>query len=237
MRPFRPKGLTFGKPNRFMNKILSATIFALLFSFCIFAQTYDRVKLWDAEINSLTQIDIKQTPPKNAVLFVGSSSIRGWRNLRESFPNLDVINRGFGGSRLEDVNFYFDRIVTPYNPKTIVLYAGENDINDGVSPEKVLKDYQKFLELVRAKLPKVKLIYISLKPSPSRWKLAENFRKANDLIKAEIAKDKRAVFVDVWTPMLAANGEPRPELFIGDNLHMNEKGYAVWRQSLEKYLK
>lgn len=220
-----------------MKKLLFSAIFALfLFSFAISAQEYSRAEIWDKEIDALTEIDLKQTPPKDAVLFVGSSSIRLWRDLRTSFPDLNVINRGFGGSRLEDVNFYFDRIVAPYNPKTIVLYAGENDVNDGIAPEKVLADFRQFSKLVRAKFPKAKLLYVSLKPSPSRWKLSANFRKTNELIKAEIAKDKRAQFVDVWQKMLNGNGEPKAEIFGEDKLHMNEKGYAIWREILTKYL-
>lgn len=221
-----------------MKKILSAAIFTL-FAFTLFvsAQTYDRAKIWDKEINALTEIDTKQTPPKNAVLFVGSSSIRMWKNLRSSFPDLNVINRGFGGSRLEDVNFYFDRIVAPYNPKTIVLYAGENDVNEGVAPETVLESYRKFAAMAHNKFPKSKLLYVSLKPSPSRWNLADNYRTTNDLIKAEIATDKRAKFIDVWSPMLGANNEPKPEIFLEDKLHMNEKGYAIWHGVLAKYLK
>lgn len=220
-----------------MKRLLFLITFASVFAFSVVAQTYDRAKIWDAEINSLTEIDQKQTPPKDAVLFVGSSSMRLWKNLRTSFPQINVINRGFGGSRLEDVNYYFDRIVAPYNPKTIVLYAGENDVNDGIAPEKVLADFRQFSKLVRTKFPKAKLLYVSLKPSPSRWKLADNFRKTNELIKNEIAKDKRAKFIDVWSVMLGGNGEPKAEIFIEDKLHMNEKGYAIWREILVKELK
>ncbi len=220
-----------------MKRLIFLIIFALFFTFVVSAQTYDRAKIWDAEINSLTEIDLKQTPPKDAVLFVGSSSIRSWKNLRRDFPQLNLINHGFGGSRLEDVNFYFDRIVAPYNPKTIVLYAGENDVNDGIAPEKVLADFQQFSKMVRARFPKAKLIYVSLKPSPTRWKLADKMRQTNEIVKAEIAKDKRAEFVDVWTAMLNEKGEPKPEIFVEDKLHLNEKGYAIWREVLAKYLK
>lgn len=222
-----------------MKNLKIALFFAIILISALFAQaqTYDRAKMWDAEINSLTEIDVRQNPPKNPVLFVGSSSMRLWRNLRESFPNLNVINRGFGGSRLEDTNYYFDRIVMPYNPRIVVLYAGENDINDGITPEKLANDYKKFAELMHQKLPKAKIIFVSMKPSPSRWKLADNFRQANNLIKAEIAKDKRAVFIDVWSAMLDAKGEPRPELFQADMLHMKENGYAIWKGLLQKYLK
>lgn len=209
----------------------------LFFANFVAAQNYDREKIWEKEINAFAEIDRRQTPPENAVLFVGSSSIRMWENLRMSFPNLKVINRGFGGSRLEDVNHYFDKIVAPYKPKTIVLYAGENDVNEGITPETLLESYRQFSKMVHEKLPKTKIIYVSIKPSPSRWKIADKFQKANELIKAEIAKDKRAKFVDIWTPMLGANGEPMPDIFVGDNLHMNEKGYAIWTKILDKYFK
>ncbi|HSK73702.1 MAG TPA: SGNH/GDSL hydrolase family protein [Pyrinomonadaceae bacterium] len=220
-------------------KKLAAVLLFTIFLFAAFAQAqiYDREKIWEKEINAFAEIDRRQTPPENAVLFVGSSSIRMWENLRSSFPQLKVINRGFGGSRLEDVNHYFDRIVAPYKPKTIVLYAGENDVNEGASPEKVAEEYQRFARMVREKLPKTKIFYISIKPSPSRWKIAEQFRKANELIKAQIEKDKSARFVDVFSPMLSANGEPMPDIFLEDNLHMNAKGYEIWRGVLEKYLK
>jgi lysophospholipase L1-like esterase len=219
------------------NLIFAIFLVLVCLSPFVSAQGYDRAKLWDKEIEALTEIDLKQTPPKDAVLFVGSSSIRLWKNLRASFPGLNVINRGFGGSRLEDSVYYFDRIVAPYNPKTIVLYAGENDINEGVTPEKVLDDYKRFSALVRLKFPKAKLIFVSLKPSPSRWSKADALQKANALVKTEIAKDRLARFVDVWTPMLGANGEPLPDIFVADKLHMNEKGYAIWRDALMKYLK
>lgn len=214
-----------------------ALLFCAFFITPSFAQTYMRAKIWDKEIDYFADIDRRQNPPKDGILFVGSSSIRGWYNLRQSFPKLNVINRGFGGSRLEDVNYYFDKIVTPYNAKIVVLYAGENDVNDGIAPEMVLEIYRQFMKKFRAKFPKSKLIYVSIKPSPARWKIADKFQQANNLIKTEIAKDKRAVFVDVWSPMLNANGEPLPEIFQGDKLHLNEKGYEIWHKVLEKHLK
>lgn len=221
-----------------MKKFTSSILFTIFLFACFAqAQSYEREKIWQNEINAFAEIDRKQTPPENAVLFVGSSSIRMWENLRVSFPKLKVINRGFGGSRLEDVNHYFDKIVAVYKPKTIVLYAGENDVNEGIAPETVAENYAKFAKMVHKKLPKTEIIYVSLKPSPSRWNLAAEYRKANELIKAQTEKDKLAQFVDIFSPMLGANGEPMPEIFREDNLHMNEKGYAIWRGVLEKYLK
>lgn len=220
-----------------MKKLFLLLILISLSSIVSFTQAYERAKIWDKEIDSISDFDKRQTPPEKAVLFVGSSSIRLWTNLRQSFPKINIINRGFGGSRIEDTNYYFDRIVAPYNPRIIVFYAGENDVNDGLTPERVTEDYKKFSQLVRQKFPNVKIIYISLKSSPSRWDKADKFRQTNNLIKAEIAKDKRAVFIDVFNTMLNEKGEPRRELFVADMLHMNEKGYEIWRGLLEKHLK
>ncbi len=221
-----------------MKKGLFSTFFALvLFLLTVSAQTYERAKLWDAEINALTEIDVKQTPPKNVVLFIGSSSIRFWKSLRGDFPQTNVINRGFGGSHLEDVNYYFEKLVAPFQAKSIFLYAGENDVTAGKTLETVLEDLKKFTALVREKSPRSKIYFISLKPSPSRWDLHDKFQQTNELIKTEIGKTKNAVFIDVWAEMLDEKGLPKAEIFIADKLHLNEKGYAIWREVLAKYLK
>ncbi len=219
-----------------MKKTLLAILISILFASGLDAQIYDRQEMWDKEVSAFAEIDRKQTPPNDAILFVGSSSIRMWTNLRSNFPRLKVINRGFGGSRLEDVNYYFDKIVMPYKPKTIVLYAGENDVHEGIAPEKVLEHYREFVEMVSQKLPKTTVLYVSLKPSPARWQLADKFRQTNALIKAESEKDYRAQFVDVWTPMLNEKGEPKAEIFLEDKLHLNEEGYAIWRKILQRYM-
>lgn len=218
--------------------------FLLIFSLSILlcasfsnAQTYKRANLWQSEIDAFAEIDRRQTPPSPAILFVGSSSIRKWDNLRRDFPRYNVVNRGFGGSHIEDVNHYFDQLVTPFQAKKIFFYAGENDITDSKTPEQVLEDFRMFMALVREKSPQSKIFFISLKPSPSRWALRDKMQRANTLIKAECEKNKNSRFIDVWTPMLDAQGEPKAEIFIADKLHMNEKGYAIWRAVLTKYLK
>jgi lysophospholipase L1-like esterase len=220
-----------------MKKLLLTILALIVLSSAVSAQSYQHAKLWDAEINSLTEIDQKQTAPKDAVLFVGSSSIRLWRSLRKDLPDINFINRGFGGSYLADVNYYFEHIITPYKPKQIVLYAGENDINDGKTPENVLADFKAFVSLVRKNFPKTKIYYISLKPSPSRWHLVDKFRETNNLIKTEITKDKNINYVDVFNAMLNDKGEPQPELYVEDKLHLNEKGYAIWGNILKKGLR
>lgn len=184
---------------------------------------------WTAAIDKFTQADATNPPPRRAVVFVGSSSIVKWTSLEQDFAGTKVINRGFGGSELADSVFYADRIVIPYSPRIVVLYAGENDLNAGKSPESVLADFKAFVAKIHAALPGTKIVNIAIKPSPSRWKLKDKFAATNALIAAECAKDKpRLVFADIYPAMLDANGQPRPELFVEDMLHMNPAGYAIW---------
>lgn len=209
----------------------------LLLTFPARAQVYERANLWQKEIDVFVEIDRRQTPPADAILFVGSSSIRKWDSLRRDFPRAIVVNRGFGGSHIEDVNFYFDQTVAPYNPSKIFFYAGENDVTAGKTPERVADDFKKFAALVAARTPRSKIYFISLKPSPARWNLRDKFQQTNALIKAEIARMKHAEFIDVWAAMLGAKGEPKAEIFIEDRLHLNQKGYDIWREVLAKYVK
>lgn len=192
---------------------------------------------WAGEIEKFTTADAAQPPPPNAVVFIGSSSIRLWSTLAEDFPGVTAVSRGFGGSELADSVFYADRIVTPYNPRLVVLYAGENDINAGKNPETVLADFRAFRTKVHAAVPRAKIIFLAIKESPSRAKVRAQVQTANRLIAADCATDKRCTFVDVATPMLDAAGGYRPELFRDDQLHMKPAGYAIWTRVLAPYLK
>ena len=198
---------------------------------------YTREKEWEKEIGAFLEIDKKQTPPANAVLFTGSSSIRMWVSLREDFPKLNVINRGFGGSHFEDLVFFATKIVLPYRPKKIVVYSGENDISSGQTTENVLADFKAFLDFRDKDLPKTPVIYISMKPSVLRWAKWAEMKKGNDLIQAESALHKNVRFVDISAQMLGTDGKPMPDLFLADGLHMNAKGYAIWREILAPFLK
>lgn len=192
---------------------------------------------WAATIDKFTEADKTNPPPRDAVVFVGSSSIVKWTTLEKDFAGHTVINRGFGGSELYDTVFYADRIVIPYAPRTVVVYAGDNDLNAGKTPEKVHGDFKTLVAKIHAKLPQTRIVYIAVKPSPSRWKIKDKGEKTNALIAAECAKDKRLRFVDIWTPMLNEKGEPRPELFVKDMLHMNDAGYRVWAPLVAAALK
>jgi lysophospholipase L1-like esterase len=193
---------------------------------------------WAKEIDLLTSTDATNPPPTGGVVFVGSSSIRLWTTLAEDFPDIPTINRGFGGSELADSVFYFDRLVLPYKPRLVVLFAGTNDIWAGKPPETVAADFRAFRAKLHAALQDTRLIFLSLTLSPSRARVHEQMRTANRLIAADCAADPRCIFVDINTPMLASGGTaPRSDLFVQDRLHLNRDGYAIWTKVLSPYLK
>jgi len=186
---------------------------------------------WKAEMQAFEKLDADKAPPENAVLFVGSSSIRLW-DLAKSFPELVAINRGFGGSQICDSTLRADELVVKYRPRLIVFYAGDNDVNSGKSAEQVHVDFAAFVAKVRKSLPKTRIVFISIKPSISRWDQRDTQREANRLIAADCEKDETLEFVDVWPVMLGENSEPRPEIFQPDRLHMNDEGYKLWVELL-----
>jgi lysophospholipase L1-like esterase len=191
---------------------------------------------WEKDIAAFETHDKDAPPPKNAVLFAGSSSIRLW-DLKKSFPDLNAINRGFGGSQIADSTHFAPRIILNLEARLIVFYAGDNDIAAGKTPEQVSDDFQSFAKTVQKELPKTKIVFISIKPTPKRWEMVDKQKKANELIAAFCNKDERLIYLDVVKPMLGDDGKPRPELFTKDDLHMNEKGYALWASLLKPYLK
>jgi lysophospholipase L1-like esterase len=188
---------------------------------------------FEDEIAHFEAADRLSPPPKNPVVFVGSSSIRVWPNLKGDFPGVDVLQRGFGGSTLDQVDHYASRIVLPYCPRLIVVYAGDNDLADGRTPEQVLNDFKTFVGLVRRAMPKTGIVFISIKPSTARVTLLDKMRETNALVRQYIAADPSLTYVDVFTPMLGPTGLPRGELFQSDGLHMNSQGYAIWRELLQ----
>lgn len=188
---------------------------------------------FEAEIRAFEDADRVDRPRPGGVLFVGSSSIRLWPDLKADFPGINVIQRGFGGSEIDQVLYYAPRIVLPYKPSLIVLYAGDNDLAAGRTPEQILADYKAFVTIVRDWLPRTRVVFVSIKPSGDRWALVDKMRATNELIKNYTATDSNLAYVDVFTPMLGADGKPREELFVSDRLHMNPQGYAIWRDLLK----
>lgn len=190
---------------------------------------------WEAAMRAFEKQDAQSPPPRHANVFIGSSSTRLWK-LAESFPQHRCVNRGFGGSEMSDAARYVQRIVLPLQPKVIVLYSGDNDLAKNKSPDDVLAAYRDFARQVREHSTETKLVVVALKPSPKRFSLADKFRATNRLLEAAVKEDPRAVFVDIWSPMLGEEGFPRPELFAADQLHLSPAGYRLWSQLVEPHL-
>jgi len=191
---------------------------------------------FEAEISAFEQADLASPPPANPVLFVGSSSIRVWPDLAGDFPDYPVMNRGFGGSKMSDLLYYFDRVVAPYDPALILVYEGDNDLAAGMSVDQVYDDYLEFLALVEEQLPDADVAFIATKPSPSRSQYLEVTRQLNARLEDLASNDFHLWFIDVFTPMLNDSGQPRPELFGSDMLHMNAAGYELWQSIVEPVL-
>ena len=187
---------------------------------------------FEPEIRAFEAADRANPPPLGGVVFIGSSSVRNWANVAADFPGVPVLNHGFGGSTLADVLYYADRILIPYRPRLVVLYAGDNDLAEGRSPERVVADYRAFVAHLRSALPAVRLVFVSIKPSPLRRTFIPRVRESNQRFRAIIARDSLQTYVDVFTPMLDGAGQPRPELFVPDSLHMTRAGYLLWRARL-----
>jgi lysophospholipase L1-like esterase len=198
-------------------------------------QPYNHAQ-WNPDIAAFEAADRANPPPRGAVLFIGSSSIHAWKTVATDFPEVHTINRGFGGSELDDSTFFADRIVAPYHPKAIVMYAGDNDLQDGDSPAHVRDDFAAFVQKVRSLGPNVPIAFIAIKPSMARKVLLPQIRETNDLVRAYAATQKGVTYLDTFTPMLGSDGQPKPDWFVADGLHMNRSGYVLWTGIVRPWL-
>lgn len=190
------------------------------------------------EIQTFKKQDSVSSQPKNAILFVGSSSFTKWQDVPSYFPGYTIINRGFGGSSLPDVIRYAHDIILPYHPKQVIIYCGDNDLasSDTVTPQVVTGRFKKLFNIIRSNLPGTKITYVSIKPSPSRKHLMPKMKQANLMIKSFLQKQENTSFIDIYNAMLLPVGKPKPEIFLEDSLHLNEKGYAIWKKVIQPYL-
>lgn len=209
--------------------VLLLTLTSLLSS----AQTHR----FEAEIQKFEETDRKTAPPTRPVLFTGSSSIRFWDNLQSYFPGKTVLQRGFGGSELTDVRHFADRVIVRYQPKQVVMYAGENDLAAGASADSTYARFVDLFRYVRKQVPGVRFTYISIKPSPSRRKFWPAVTETNRRIRRFLKYRRGTDYVDVVPAMLGPNGQPIPELFRADSLHMTPKGYEIWGEVMRKFVK
>jgi lysophospholipase L1-like esterase len=191
---------------------------------------------WAKELHNFEAIDATNPPPSHPIVFTGSSSIRMWTDLTTDFPSYPVVNRGFGGSELSDVNQFFDRLILQYRPKQVVVFAGVNDIAGGKSVERVISDLKTLVDRLHAELPKTKFVYLSLAQNPARWDKREKVAAVNRAAAELLSHDPRDTFLDTTSVMLGADGNPKPEIYRSDRLHMNRKGYDLWKPIVEAVL-
>ncbi len=193
---------------------------------------------WEAAIARFEEEDRLTPLPRNAIVFVGSSSIVRWQ-LWKYFPELGLkaINRGFGGSLLSDSVRYVDRAVIPYKPRVVVLYAGDNDIGGGAKPEQIAELFKQFDEKVHAALPDTRIVWITIKPSIRRWAMQANMEAANKLVASYAASRKHIKVMDIQKQMLGRDGKPNPDLLVSDGLHMTPAGYDIWNAAIRPLLR
>jgi len=190
------------------------------------------------EIAHFSHIDSVTPPPGHPIVFTGSSSFRKWTGVTDAFPGYPIINRGFGGSTFPDVIRYVNEVIFKYHPRQVVLYCGDNDLasSDTVTAQVVLKRFEELFFLIRRRLPETDILYVSIKPSPSREKLMPRMVETNNLISTFISGQKHAAFADVYHKMLNSDGRPIDDIFEADKLHMNAKGYEIWQKVLLPFL-
>jgi lysophospholipase L1-like esterase len=211
----------------------------LLFFFAVTIQTLsaqDKPRFWD-DVQTIKKFDQMYMPPANPILFIGSSSIRKWNDLERTFADYVVMNRGIGGAVTDDITYYVNEIVFPYHPRQIVIYVGENDApEEKTTADSILNKTKHLVSVLRAQLPDVPVVYLAMKPSPSRVKYQAKVKAANDLIREYLKTEKNTTFIDIYRLMLTADGKLRPELFVEDMLHMNSEGYKIWRAAVQPFL-
>jgi len=191
------------------------------------ADTNHNFAKWEGEISAFERLDATNPPPRGALLFVGSSTIRLWKSLASDFPGLPVVNRGFGGSEIMDSTHFSGRIVFPYAPAKIFFRAGGNDLAAGKTPEQVFADFKEFVELVRTRLPQTPIIYIGWNPTPLRWAQHEQEKTLNGLVAGYVREHPYLQYVETYDLVLGPDGQPRAELFLPDRLHFNAAGYQL----------
>ena len=210
----------------------------LLFSIILTLSAYAQQSPFRNEIDAFRKKDSVQMPVPYTILFVGSSTFRIWKDVNDYFPGYPILNRGFGGSTLPDVIRYADEIIYPYKPRQVVIYGGDNDLaaSDTVTAQVVFNRFKTLFGMIREHLPETNIAFVSIKPSPSRWRLEPAMVEANRLVKNFLRSQPNTAFIDIHKIMLKADGTVREDLFQGDKLHMNPAGYRLWAPIIKKSL-
>ena len=209
---------------------------ALMITISLPASSQEGESRWESRIKQFEEQDATNMPPEGAVLFAGSSSIVFWSKLAEDMAPLAVINRGFGGSQMHELNEFRDRIVTNYKPRAIVVYEGDNDVAAGKSPDEILASYDDFIQHIDEKLPETDICFIAIKPSIRREEMWPEMEKVNSGLQERAQNRDDLCYLDIATPMMKGEEFVRPELFVGDGLHLNRDGYVVWAEVIRPIL-
>jgi lysophospholipase L1-like esterase len=213
-----------------MKKLLLTTL-SLFVTYLSYSQPFI------SEIKAFEIQDSISMPAKGQILLVGSSTFRFWVTSKEDLVGYPIINRGFGGSQMSDMNFYFDRIVAKYEPKFILVYEGDNDLAANESPQLIFEDFKIFTEKVKTQLPNTKVGYCSIRPSIARTNIRDKQVEVNQLIENFCKKNKGFYFVDIYKEYFLSNGDLMADVFVSDKLHLNKQGYEIWTKATRKFLK
>jgi len=227
------KGIAVNQKRLFMVLAVAAGITAG----SVRAQSYADPARFEGEVKKFESADAEQRPPSGAVLCIGSSTMRMWHPaIREDLAPLTVIPRGFGGSTMNDVLHFADRMVLPYKPRAILLYEGDNDTAAHVSAALFQSTLESFVKKVHAALPESRIYLLAVKPSISRIKLLPAVREYNAVMQRAAEASPLITYIDVFSPMLGPEGGPLPHIFKEDNLHLNREGYLIWRDAIRPVL-
>ncbi len=210
-----------------MKRLIQSLAFVLIIYQAAFCQ--DPARFQD-EINKIQADAGAYAGMSDLVLFTGSSSIRLWTGLAADFPGIALVNTGFGGSHMSDLLFYADVLILQYKPVKIIIYEGDNDIESGKETTEILADATRLVKLIRLTLPEAPVYFISAKPSLARWHLKEKYIKYNRQLSDFATATPLVHFIDVWSIMLDDSGNPQPGIFLEDGLHLNLKGYDIWKE-------
>lgn len=219
-----------------MSKFLAVFVVVVVCSITN-AFSQENHRFWD-DVQTIKKFDKIYKPTDNPIVFVGSSSIRLWNDAEQIFARYNVLNRGVGGTVVNDIIHYADQLIFDYQPRQVVIYVGENDLGDGTTPaDTIFARTKKLFNLIQAKLPKVPIAYISIKPSPGRDYAKDILIKTNELVRAYISTQENIEYVNVFKPMINKDGSYRTELFVSDKIHMTPEGYKIWVKTLKPFLR
>lgn len=213
------------------------SILLVLFLSCASTLKSQDPRRFQKEIDTIDKRYAGKADNHKLIIFTGSSSVRRWENIRDFFPGKNIINTGFGGSQMSDLLYYSDSVITKYRPVQVFIYEGDNDIFAGDKADNVIKETETLISKITSALPRLKIVIISVKPSPSRWALRDEYLKLNSMFKKISDENKNVSFVDVWQPLINKQGRPKGEVFISDSLHINSSGYEIWAGKIKRYLR